>query len=81
MVQNYKKWYPQQFYGNEFLFIAPTAFVCGMVGSGISNPLEVIAVCKQADPTTSLKKILAESDCVKRLMTRGLMARVCYHST
>lgn len=81
MVQNYKKWYPQQFYGHEFAFIAPTAFVCGMVGSAISNPIEVIAVCKQADPSTSLRKITDDSDCVRRLMTRGLGARVCYHST
>lgn len=81
MVQHYKQKYPKQFFNNEFAFIAPTAFTCGLVGSAISNPIEVIAVCKQADPSTNLKKILSEAESVRRLMTRGLGARVCYHST
>jgi hypothetical protein len=58
MIESYKQKYPQKFYGNEFYYIAQTAFICGMVGSAVSNPIEVMAVCKQADPSTTLRKIL-----------------------
>lgn len=58
MIARYKENKPQKFHDNEFFYIAVTAFFCGMIGSGISNPIEVMAVSKQCDPSTSLKRIL-----------------------
>ncbi len=52
-----------------------------MIGSAVSNPIEVMAVCKQADPSITLRRIISETDSVTSLMTRGLGARVSYHST
>jgi hypothetical protein len=46
MIDRYKERYPEKFFGNEFYYISQTAFLCGTVGSAISNPIEVIAVCK-----------------------------------
>jgi len=46
MIDCFKERHPKTFYENEFYFIAQTAFICGMVGSSISNPIEVMAVCK-----------------------------------
>ena len=49
-IDHYKTNYPHKYYGNEEYYIAQTAFLCGMFGSACSNPLEVVAVHKQADP-------------------------------
>ena len=80
MIDRYKEKYPDKFYGNEFYYISQTAFLCGTVGSAISNPIEVIAVCKQADPTATLRSIIGQHS-YYNLLTRGLFVRVCYHST
>lgn len=52
-----------------------------MVGSSLSNPVEVIAVRKQVSLELSLCSMLKENESVRQLMTKGLGARVAYHST
>lgn len=81
LIATHKRLYPEKYYAGETKFIVPTAFVCGMVGSSLSNPVEVIAVRKQISPELALSSILNQNESLRQLMTKGLGARVVYHST
>ena len=64
---------------HEFLLVAFTGWVGGLVGSSISNPFEVIAVCRQANPNMTLKELFSQNSW-QELCFRGIGARVLYHS-
>ena len=51
-----------------------------MIGSAISNGFEVIAVRKQAYPKETIENIV-KTEGYYNLFSRGLMARMVYHST
>lgn len=56
-----------------------TACCCGLLGSGVSNAFEVVAVQKQADSSLILKDIVKREG-PYRLITKGVGARMAYHS-
>lgn len=79
-IDFFKENHPDKYYGNEFYYISQSAFLCGAVGSAVSNPLEVISVNKQADPQILIRQIVREQG-YYNLFSRGMLARVGYHST
>jgi hypothetical protein len=79
-IAHYKREYPEKYLGNEFYYISQTAFLCGAFGSALSNPLEVISVNKQTDPTCLIRNIVRNQG-LYNLLSRGILARTCYHST
>jgi len=51
--------------------------MAGVTAATATNGLEAITVAKQTNPEAKIKKIIKEGGL--SLMTKGLMARVCYN--
>jgi Mitochondrial carrier protein len=53
-------------------------FLAGVIGSSLTNALDVITINKQTNPKLNIRKLIREERF--NLLTKGLMARVCYNS-
>lgn len=63
MVKYLKRSQRQMFEKYEFGYIGAIGFVGGLLGSAITNPLEVWSVCKQACPNNSkVNELLMKPD-------------------
>ena len=80
VIDRLKADHPDLYYGNEIYFISQSAFASGAVGSAVSNPFEVISVRKQFDPQSLVRDIIRQEG-FYNLFSRGMLARVMYHST
>jgi hypothetical protein len=58
---------------NEYGCVLGSSAVSGLIAASLTNPLEVLAVRKQTDPSIDLKKIIREEKF--KLIGKGLAAR------
>ena len=52
-------------------------FLGGVIGAALTNALEAITVAKQTNPATNIRKLIAQEG--TGLLTKGILARVCYN--
>jgi len=58
--------------------IIPKSFIAGLLGSGLSNCFDVLAIRKQADSSVKFRDIIKEE--WFKIFTRGLSSRLVYYS-
>ena len=63
---------------NEVAYILASSCMGGLIGSGLSNSFEVVAVQKQANADLAVMEIIQKERF--RLLTKGLVPRMVYHS-
>lgn len=49
----------------------------GVIGAALTNALEAITVAKQTNPAVNIRKLIAKEGA--GLLTKGILARVCYN--
>ena len=54
-----------------------SGFCGGVIGAAMTNALEAITVAKQTDPKTNIRKLITQEGA--SLLTKGIMARICYN--
>jgi hypothetical protein len=63
---------------NELAYILASSFMGGLIGSGLSNGFEVVAVQKQADSSIKVMDIVHKERF--NLLKKGIIPRMIYHS-
>jgi hypothetical protein len=79
LIREAKKRDRESYEKRKTLFVIKCGLISGFFASGMTNCFEVISVRKQANSKLTIKGIIEEEG-MRNLMTKGLGARVSYHS-